>query len=66
MVPIWCCMLELWFNRNDFVFNNKIILSPRALIFLSHFSNAALDGGEYRHGQSSAGVNGGGNQVTGA
>jgi hypothetical protein len=33
MVPIWCCMLELWFNRNDFVFNNKIILSPRALIF---------------------------------
>jgi hypothetical protein len=23
----------LWLNRNDFIFNNKIISSPRALIF---------------------------------
>jgi hypothetical protein len=23
----------LWFNRNDFIFNNKLVSSPRALIF---------------------------------
>jgi hypothetical protein len=51
----------LWINRNDLVFNNKIISSPRALIF-SHFFNAALDGGEYRCRQSSTGANDGGNQ----
>jgi hypothetical protein len=56
----------LWLNRNDFVFNNKIIPSPQRTNLLPYLSIASLDGSEYKHGQGGAGVNVGGNQVTGA
>jgi hypothetical protein len=62
MVHVRCCLLDA---RNDFIFNNKIISSPRALIFCL-ISVAGPDGGKYRCEQSSNGTDGGRNQVTGA
>jgi hypothetical protein len=41
----------LWLNRNDFVFNNSLISSPRAigfrlLSFLQHWGGRGADGGQ--------------------
>jgi hypothetical protein len=54
----------LWLNRNDFIFNNRIISSPLCANLSIDFLFAALDGGEYRHGQSSAGTEGRRGQVS--
>jgi hypothetical protein len=48
---VWGHMLDLWLNRNDFVFNNSLISSPRAigfrlLSFLQHWGGRGADGGQ--------------------